>query len=114
MRTQQGQWVKVFQRIRYSVQFALRNQSGTGVGSIVGSITSELYGFRCVYYTRVYVVYMDMDIDTGWCTDGGVDCGGWDEEIDIHPTKNPMGFPSGRNSSDSIKLLRTVVLETFH
>ena len=59
MRTQQGQWVKVFQRIRYSVQFSLRIR-GTGVGSIVGSITSEHQRIRfSLGFNRIPVIDWD-------------------------------------------------------
>ena len=36
--SQQGHWVRVYQRVRYSVQFSLRSR-GCSVGSIIGSIT---------------------------------------------------------------------------
>ena len=60
MRTQQGQWVKVYQRVRYSVQFTLRNR-GTGVGSVVGSITSEHQRVRfSLGFNRIPVIDWDQ------------------------------------------------------
>lgn len=60
MRTQQGQWVKVFQRVRYSVQFSLRSQNGTGVGSVVGSITHGHQRLRfSLGFSRIPVIYWD-------------------------------------------------------
>lgn len=59
MRTGQGQWVKVYQRVRYSVQFTLRNR-GTGVGSVVGSITTEHQRIRfSLGFNRIPVIDWD-------------------------------------------------------
>ena len=61
MRTQQGQWVKVYQRVRYSVQFSLRNQNSTGVGSVVGSITTEHQRVRfSLGFNRIPVIDWDQ------------------------------------------------------
>lgn len=40
-KTQRGYTVKVFQRVRYSVQFQLRRVNNASVGSISGSISHE-------------------------------------------------------------------------
>ena len=60
MRTQQGRWVKVYQRVRYSVQFSLRRETGSNVGSIVGSITSEHQRIRfSLGFNRIPVIEWD-------------------------------------------------------
>jgi len=60
MRSQQGFSVQVVQRVRYSVQFNLRREPGSDVGSIVGSITHSCDRVRfSLGYTRIPLLHWD-------------------------------------------------------
>ena len=60
MRTQQGQLISCYQRVRYSVQFYLRTESGSSIGSIIGSITHKHQRIRfSLGYGRIPVFYWD-------------------------------------------------------
>ncbi len=60
MRTQQGQLISFYQRVRYSVQFYLRHRGDSSVGSIVGSVTQGHQRIRfSLGYGRIPVFYWD-------------------------------------------------------